>query len=106
MLGRQVLQPAQVRGTPIGAVAKHEPAPREKLEEVVPRFEDLSLKRLATPHDVAHALLGFARDAHGRQFAGAVQSRELARVPLVVLALHAWPFRNQRISDGAITSQA
>jgi len=59
----EMLEPAQMRRTPVGALAKHEPATGEELQNVVPRLEDLPLKRFATPHDVADALLRLAGNA-------------------------------------------
>src|SRR4249919_3822502 len=74
LLCREMLESAQMRRTPVGALAKHEAATGEELQNVVPRLEDLPLKRLATPHDVADALLRLARNAHRREFAGAVEA--------------------------------
>src|ERR1043166_9371776 len=88
-----------MRRAPVGALPEHEAAARKKLQDVVPRLENLALKRLAAANDVADPLLGLARNAHRHQFAGTIEARELAGVALVILALHAWPLRNERGSD-------
>ena len=46
VLRRQVLQPLQVRPTPVRSLPEHEPAAGEELEDVVPRLEDLALEGL------------------------------------------------------------
>ena len=85
-----MLEQAEVRRAPVGTLAIDEAAAREEFQDVVPRLENLALKRLATPHHIADALLRLARDAH---------RRELAGVPSIVFALHAGPFRDQRGRD-------
>jgi hypothetical protein len=65
----------------------------------VPRFEDLALEGLAAADDIAHPLLGFARDADCRQLAGAIEPRQVGRVELVVLPLDSGPFGDERRRD-------
>src|ERR1700754_2360771 len=84
---------------PVRSGAKHEASPREKLEDVMARLENLALERLPAAHHVAHLLLGLARDPDRRELAGAVEAREFTRVALVMLALHTWPFRNEGRGD-------
>ena len=50
-------------------------AARQELQEVVPRLEDLALEGLAAPHEIAHALLRFRRNANHRELARAMQPR-------------------------------
>jgi hypothetical protein len=53
--GGQVLEPLEMWRASVGALAKHEAAPGEELEDVVPGLKDLALNRLAAADDVAHA---------------------------------------------------
>jgi hypothetical protein len=81
---------------PIRAVTEHEPAAGEECENVMARFQNLALKRVATSHDIAHAFLGLAWDVHRRQVTRAIQPRQLARIVRVMLPLSTGAFRNQR----------
>ena len=63
-LGREVLQPLEMRRAPVRPLAEHEPAAGEELEDIVARLEDLALERLPAAHDIAHPLLRFARNPH------------------------------------------
>jgi len=92
-------QPALMRGAPVRPLAKYKATARQELEDVVTRFQNLSLERLATPDHVAHALLGFARNPHRGELPGTLEPRELTRIALVVLPLHARAFRDQRRRD-------
>ena len=49
------------------ALAVHEPAAGEKLEQVVARFQDLALENAATADEVTHALFGLRGNPHGRE---------------------------------------
>jgi hypothetical protein len=94
-----MLEPLEVRRAPVRACPEHEAAAREEFQDVVAGLEDLALKGLAATHDVAHALVRFARNPHDHELAGAVEPGEIRRIALVVLALHAGPFGNQRRGD-------
>jgi hypothetical protein len=99
LVGRQMLQPPEMRRAPVGTVSNDQPTAREKLQDVVPGLEDLTLKRLATPHDIAYALFRFTGNSHGGQLAGAIQPRQITRVAFVVLvvfARHTRALRNER----------
>ena len=74
-VGRQVLQPLQVRRAPVGALPKHEPAARQELEDVVPRFEDLALESFPAPHDIADPFVRLTRDAYRHELAGPIEPR-------------------------------
>jgi hypothetical protein len=99
VVARERGEPAPVRLRPVGALAVDEAAAGEELEQVVPALEQLALQGLAAAHDVAHALLGLARDADWRQVARAVVVGELRRVVPVVLALVAGLLRDERRRD-------
>jgi hypothetical protein len=71
----------------VRALAVHETAAGEDLEQVMAALEQLAPERLAAAPDVAYPRLGLARDADRRQVAGTVVVGELRGVVLVVLAL-------------------
>jgi hypothetical protein len=75
----------------MGVAPIHEAAPRQEFQDVVPALENLALKRLSASDDVAHRFLRFGRDAHHREFSGAIEPGELGCIAGVVLALHAGP---------------
>src|SRR4051812_43104456 len=87
-VGRQMLQPLQMGRAPVGSLAKYKAAPREELQDVVARFEDLALEGLPAAHHVADALFGFSGNADGDELAGAIQASEIGRVAFVMLPLH------------------
>ncbi len=95
VIGREMLQPVQMRRAPVGAVAKDESALRKEFEDVVPRLEDLALKRLPAAHDVTDPFVRFARDAHRDEFPGTVEPRQVGGITLVMLPVDARPLRNQ-----------
>ena len=74
-------------------------APRQELEDVVPRLQDLALKRLPAAHDVADPFIRLARDAHRDQLAGAMEPRQVGRVARVVFPVDPGPLRDQRGRD-------
>ena len=76
--------------------AEDETPPRQKLEDVMPRLENLPLERLPASHDVAHSLIRLARDAHRDEFAGPIQPRQVGGIALVMLPVDARPLRDQR----------
>src|SRR5436190_7055548 len=92
----QMQQPLEVRCTPVRPLAEHEAAPREELEDVVARLEDLALEGLAAPHDIADALVRFAGTPDGHEFPGPIQAREIDGVAFVVLALDPRPLGDQQ----------
>src|SRR5258708_2137995 len=94
-----MLEPPEVRRAPVGALAIDEAAPREELEDVVPRLENLPLEGLAAANDIAHALLSLARNADRCEFTGTIEPRQFGRIVPVVLPLHPWPFGNQGRRD-------
>ena len=63
------------------------------------RLEDLALEGLATADGVAHPLFRLTRDADCGQLPGAVESRQLARVALVVFPLDSRSLGDERRSD-------
>src|SRR5436189_4439087 len=88
-----------MRCAPVRALAIDEAAAREEFENVVARFQNLSLEGLATSHDVAHPLLRLGGDADRRELAGAIEPRQVGRITLVVLPLDARTLRNERRRD-------
>ena len=60
------------------------------------RPQHLALKRRPAPHQVAHALLGFSRNAHRGQLAVAIVARKLPRIVPIVLPPMARLPRDQR----------
>ena len=88
-----------MRRTPVRALAVDEPAAGEEFQDVVPRLEDLPLEGLAAADDVAHALLGLARNAHRGELAGPIEPRQLGGVIPIVLALDPGPLGNERRRD-------
>src|SRR6185437_1603537 len=99
MVSREVLEPFEVRRAPVGALAEDEPASRQKFEDVVPGLEDLALEGLTAAHDVAHLLVRFARDAHGDEFTGAIEPRQVRGVSLVMLPVDARTLGDERRRD-------
>jgi hypothetical protein len=99
LFGRQMLEPAEMGRAPVRALAIHESAPGEELEDVVPGLENLPLECLSATDDVADPLLGFAEDADRGEFAATVEPGQLGGVVLVVLALDARPFGDERRGD-------
>src|SRR6266700_2928716 len=89
LLGREMLEPPEMRRAPVGAFAEDEAAARE----------DLALERFAAADDIAHALLGLAGDADGGQLAAPIKASQLGGVVLVVLPLNAGPFGDKRWRD-------
>src|SRR5258708_27441386 len=85
-----------MRGAPVGRVARHKPTARQERQDVLPGLEDLALNDLATPHHVTHALLRHTWNTDDHELARARGARQIRRVALVVLALHARALRNQR----------
>ena len=64
---RELTQPRVVRGALPESPPVEEPAAREELENVVARLDHFSLQRLATPHDIADALLHLAGNPDRRE---------------------------------------
>lgn len=56
----------------------------------------ISRRNVSRQPDVAHALLGLAGNATRRELAGPIQSGHLARIPLVMVALHTGTMRDER----------
>jgi len=75
--------------------------PGEELEDVMPRFQNHSLKRLAAAHHAAHPLVRFARNANGDQLPGASGARQVDGIALIMLALDARPLGDERIAAAA-----
>src|SRR5688500_1986541 len=94
-LAREVFEPPEVRGAPVGAVAVDEPAPGQELEAVVARLEDLALEGLPAADDVTDALLGLGGNPDWRELAGAVIAGEVGGVALVVFPLDARALRDE-----------
>ena len=65
----------------------------------MPRLEDLTLERFAAADHIAHPLVGLARNPHRDELARPREPRQVGRVALVVLAMHAGPLRDQRGRD-------
>ena len=98
-LGRQMLPPFEMELTPVRSGAIHKPAPRQKLEDIMTRFQNLALKGFAAAHDVADPFVRFARNTDHHELTGAIEAGQIRRVAFVMFALHARPFGNQRRRD-------
>jgi len=95
----EMLEPRQMRATPVRAFAEHEAATGQELQDLVSRLENLALERFPRADDVAHPLLRLTRDAHDGELARPIEAGEIGRVAFVVFALYAGPFRDQRRRD-------
>jgi len=92
-------QPAPMRQSPMAASAVNPAVPQQEGKQLLAFAPKIVSRRLASPHKIAHRLMGRVRRPNPCQLPGPMQSRQRDRVAPVCLDALARPFRDQGRSD-------